>query len=90
MTMIIEDIFSLPQRVNNLYRPRFNTTNSRNRRGNHNRNRNGVVLTNFNSRSSRHGDGVEPNQERLDDPPPKYTPPPSYSTATGARYNSIQ
>ena len=87
MPMIIEDIFSFPQRVNNLYRPRFNTSNSRNRRGNHNRNRNGVVLTNFNSRSSRHGDGVGSNQERLDDPPPKYTPPPSYSTATGARYN---
>ena len=73
------------QRVNNLYRPRYNNSNGRNRRGGNNRNRNGVVLTNFNQRSSRQNDGNSTNQERLDDPPPKYTPPPSYSTATGAR-----
>ena len=51
-----------------------------NRRRRHRRGGNGdgagVVLTNYNS-----GDRFSP----VNDPPPKYTPPPSYSTATGAR-----
>ena len=48
----------------------------RHRRGGGNGENAGVVLTNYNS-----GDRFSP----VNDPPPKYTPPPSYSTATGAR-----
>ena len=69
------------QRINSLYRPSFETqanrsSNSRNNRRRHRRRNDGVVLTNYNS-----GDRFSP----VNDPPPKYTPPPSYSTATGAR-----
>ena len=73
------------QRINLLYRPTFeahvnhsarsrSNHRRRNRRGN---NDSGVVLTNYNAGDRFSGP---------DDPPPKYTPPPSYSTATGARY----
>lgn len=41
-------------------------------------------------RSQENGDAASEEQNgttavQIEDPPPKYTPPPSYSTATGAR-----
>lgn len=77
----------LHERINLLYRPSFEAFTNRSTRsgaGNRNRRRhrrggngeNGVILTNYNS-----ADRFSP----VNDPPPKYTPPPSYSTATGAR-----
>ena len=72
------------QRINLLYRPTFeaHVSHSARSRSNHRRrnrrgNDTGVVLTNYNA-----GDRFSGPE----DPPPKYTPPPSYSTATGARY----
>ena len=83
----------LHERINLLYRPSFEAHTSRSAQSRSNRRRrhrrggagsgageNGVVLTNYNS-----GDRFSP----INDPPPKYTPPPSYSTATGARYYVI-
>ena len=77
-----QNIF-LFQRINLLYRPTFEAqiNQSSRSRGNHRRrnrrgNNDGVVLTNYNA-----GDRFSGPE----DPPPKYTPPPSYSTATGAR-----
>lgn len=69
----------LHERINLLYRPTFEAQTSRSNQARSNRRRRrgnndgaGVILTNYNSGS-------------VNDPPPKYTPPPSYSTATGAR-----
>ena len=71
------------QRINLLYRPTFEAhvshsdrSRSNHRRRNRRGNDTGVVLTNYNA-----GDRFSGPE----DPPPKYTPPPSYSTATGAR-----
>ena len=64
---------SLFQRLEMLYRPNFNRRLHRiNRQAD-------VVLTNFSTNVS------TSITSQSDDPPPKYTPPPSYSTATGAR-----
>jgi hypothetical protein len=68
-----------------LYRPSFEAhinRSARSRANQRQRNRrgateNGVVLTHYNP-----GDQ---HVSSANDPPPKYTPPPSYSTATGAR-----
>lgn len=77
---------ALHERINLLYRPSFEAFTNRSARRNNRRQRqrqrsrnndnSGVVLTNYNS-----NDRFSP----VNDPPPKYTPPPSYSTATGAR-----
>merc|ERR1719510_784614 len=73
----------LHERINLLYRPTFEAhvshsdrSRSNHRRRNRRGNDTGVVLTNYNA-----GDRFSGPE----DPPPKYTPPPSYSTATGAR-----
>ena len=50
------------------------------------RNNTEVVLTNFTNNSGNSGNSSSGNTAAAPaDPPPKYTPPPSYSTATGAR-----
>ena len=44
-----------------------------------------VVLTNFTPTSGQASNSSRGQSAASSDPPPKYTPPPSYSTATGAR-----
>lgn len=50
------------------------------------RNPNATDADSNNRNSSTNGTSTSVN----DDPPPKYTPPPSYSTATGARYREFR
>uniref|UniRef100_A0A0K2TZK3 Uncharacterized protein n=1 Tax=Lepeophtheirus salmonis TaxID=72036 RepID=A0A0K2TZK3_LEPSM len=64
---------NLLERIHLLYRPTYANSRTLGRRS---ANRPEVILVNYNSNTQ---------QNRNDDPPPKYTPPPSYSTATGAR-----
>ena len=71
---------SVLQRLEMLYRPSYS------RQGlatvPRHRNNTEVVLTNFTNNSGNSGNGSGGNTAAA---PPKYTPPPSYSTATGAR-----
>ena len=71
---------SVFQRLEMLYRPSYS------RQGlatvPRHRNNTEVVLTNFTNNSGNSGNGSGGNTAAA---PPKYTPPPSYSTATGAR-----
>ena len=75
---------SVFQRLEMLYRPSYS------RQGlatvPRHRNNTEVVLTNFTNNSGNSGNSSGGNTVAAPaDPPPKYTPPPSYSTATGAR-----
>ena len=75
---------SVFQRLEMLYRPSYS------RQGlatvPRHRNNTEVVLTNFTNNSGNSGNSSSGNTAAAPaDPPPKYTPPPSYSTATGAR-----
>ena len=75
---------SVFQRLEMLYRPSYS------RQGlatvPRHRNNTEVVLTNFTNNSGNSGNSSGGNTAAAPaDPPPKYTPPPSYSTATGAR-----
>ena len=75
---------SVLQRLEMLYRPSYS------RQGlatvPRHRNNTEVVLTNFTNNSGNSGNSSSGNTAAAPaDPPPKYTPPPSYSTATGAR-----
>lgn len=67
----------LYNRVQLLYRPTF--ANQREQQLRSTGVQRNVVLTNFSSNNN------TPTRPLSNDPPPKYTPPPSYSTATGAR-----
>ena len=79
----------LQQRIQLLYRPSYAAQLRRQLRsmssangvasGSNNNADRDVVLTNFTSSSN------ASSRDAVNDPPPKYTPPPSYSTATGAR-----
>ena len=75
---------SVLQRLEMLYRPSYSrqglATVPRHRANTE------VVLTNFTNNSGNSGNSSGGNTAAAPaDPPPKYTPPPSYSTATGAR-----
>lgn len=67
-------IFNFSQRIQQLYRPPMNSEHMEDL-SSYSQNRN---LTST-------GTGTTTAETQFEDPPPKYTPPPSYTTATGAR-----